>query len=241
MNVNDKIIFRTCGRGKARVWKGTIKAIVNTGKLAPENLRDKLPHGDESSNRPRYIVKLDKLGKGKVEILMWANATGPNIVAAGKKLPKHEPRIASKKGKVKKVAKVKAKKPAKVKAKVKKAAPKPKAKKVAKPKKTAKAKRVVASKKDIVDNLSVIPTTTKPPKAEKKRSGGDKPKTTWYGVKDGKIVSVRKVVCPEGFSLEKPKLDLPSAPAAEPASEPTQVPATPAAETTAALPQASLG
>lgn len=38
----------------------------------------------------------------------------------------------------------------------------------------------------------------------KKKSGGDKPKTTWYAIVDGKIVSARKVLCPEGYTKEKP-------------------------------------
>lgn len=214
MKLGSKITFRTCGRGVARTWKGTIQALVQVGEIAPKKLWDLLPHPKRISNRPRYVVKL-----AKGDALVWANATGPNIVAAGATLPKHEPRIAAKAKKAKTKKAVKAKK----------AAPKPKAKK------TAKAKK--PSKKDIVDNLSVLPTAE--PKAEKKRSGGDKPKTTWYGLKDGKIVSVRKVVCPEGFSKDKPAVD--AADVSGDATESTPAPATPAAEAPTALPQASLG
>jgi hypothetical protein len=197
MNINDKIIFRTCGRGKTRVWKGTIKYTIKAGKLpVNKTLQKSVPHGDKPSNRDRFIVALDKTNK-----LVWANATGPNIVLAGKKLPEHNPRIDRPKAKV-----VKPKLKVKVKVKAK-----------------AKAKAKVEPRGPLGDNG---------PAAEAKpRKGGDKPKTTWYGIVDGKIVSVRKVVCPEGFSTEKPVL---TAPVETP---PATTPAVPAAET--ALPQAS--
>jgi hypothetical protein len=188
MNINDKIIFRTCGRGKTRVWKGTIKYTIKAGKLpVNKTLQKSVPHGDKPSNRDRFIVALDKTDK-----LVWANATGPNIVLAGKKLPEHNPRID-----------------------------RPKAK-VVKPKLKAKTKAKATLPAESFKAPPLMPT---------KRKGGDKPKATWYGIVDGKIVSVRKVICPEGFSTEKPVL---TAPAETP---PATTPAVPAAET--ALPQAS--
>ena len=72
---------------------------------------------------------------------------------------------------------------------------KTKAKPAAKVKPAAKAKPVnlwnKAKPETIVTNAA-------------KKSGGDKPKATWYGIVDGKITSVRKVVCPEGFSKDRP-------------------------------------
>lgn len=206
MNINDKIIFRTCGRGIVRVWKGTIKHIVKAGKLPAVAVRKEVPHGDKPSNRDRFIVTLS----GGLGTLVWTNATGPNIVADGKKLPPHEPRIA--------------------KAKV----VKPKLKTIAKDKsKVAKAvkKAFRAIDKKVQANVEPRgPLGDNGPASEvKPRKGGDKPKTTWYGIVDGKIVSVRKVLCPEGFSKDKPVLTA--------APEPT--PALPAAEP-AALPQAAV-
>lgn len=190
MNINDKIIFRTCGRGKTRVWKGTIKFAIKAGTTPKTNqLKGTLPHGDKPSNRDRFIVALDKGGT-----LVWANATGPNIVLAGKKLPEHNPRIDC-----------------------------PKAK-VVKPK--LKTKPAVKAK---VKPVAKVKTTEAEVKT--KRTGGEKPKTTWYGIVDGKVVSVRKVLAPEGFSATKPVL---TAPVETP---PATTPAVPAAET--ALPQAS--
>ena len=204
MNINDKIIFRTCGRGVTRVWKGTIKYNVKAGKLPGVTLRKEVPHGEQPSNRDRFIVALDKTGT-----LVWANATGPNIVAAGKKLPEHNPRLAKPVRKAK--VKVKAKPVAKVKTEA-----------VAKP-----------EKRTVNEALNAAIT---------KRSGGDKPKATWYGIVGDKVVSVRKVICPEGFSKDKPVLTAPIEPKDVVTTKPeTHIPessAPPAAEP-AALPQAS--
>ena len=213
MNINDKIIFRTCGRGIVRVWKGTIRHIVPAGKLPSKALRA-MPHGDKPSNRDRFIVALnDKDGT-----LVWANATGPNIVAAGKKLPEHNPRIA--------------------KAKV----VKPKLKPIAKDKsKVAKAvkKAFRAIDKKVQANVEPRgPLGDNGPAAEvKPRKGGDKPKTTWYGMVDGKVVSVRKVLCPTGFSASK--FDATKPETIVPADLSQTTPAVPAAEP-AALPQAAV-
>ena len=206
MKTNDKVIFRTCGRGVTRVWKGTITWVVAAGKLPPKPVQSQVPHGNQPSNRPRFLVALEKTGK-----LVWANATGPNIVLAGKRLPEHEPRLKTT--------------PKKAKGKVK--VTKSVTKSVTKPAKP--------EKRTVNEALNAAIT---------KRSGGDKPKTTWYGTVDGKVVSVRKVICPEGFSTTKPALPE-AAPTPAPVTEkedflktiPT-TPAVPAAE--AALPQASV-
>ncbi len=183
MNVNDKILFRTCGHGNLRVWKGTIKAIVNRGKLAPKGMRMHLPHGGEVSNRPRYVVLLSTS-----DTLMWANATGPNIALQGRKLPTHKPRLA---------VPVKKYKPSKW--RVSKATTK------AKPAAKAKPTEGFAGK-----DAGLPPLEARMTKfgivVDTKRKGGDKPKTTWFGIVDGAVVSVRKVICPEGFSKEKPTL-----------------------------------
>lgn len=187
LSVNSKITFRTNGRGVTRVWKGTVFAIVKSGKLpASKALQACVPHGDKPSNRDRYIVKLDKIGT-----LAWANAL--TAVEGGAKLPPHNPRTSVRKPKAKVKVKVKAK--AKPVAKV-------KAKPVAKAKVNAPKPKVVKA---------------------------DKPKTTWYGIVDGKVVAVRKVLCPTGFSKDKP-----TAPVAQPVAQPAPTPEP------AALPQAAV-
>lgn len=214
MNINDKVIFRTCGRGKVRTQKGTIYAIVEAGKLPPKDVRARLPHGSKPSNRPRYIVYITKN-----DTLVWANATGPNIVLDGQRLPKHKPRLA-KPSKVKNPAKVKTVKVVKV-----------KAKKL--PSRAAQRKKMTPAQKALEGSDPVV----KP--VAKKRSGGDKPKTTWYGIVDGKVVSVRKVVCPEGFKAAKAALVLPPGPVlTETAPILPTAPALPVAAEAAALPQA---
>lgn len=208
--LNTNIVFRTCGRGVLRTWKGTIKHIVKAGSLPkPNALQAAVPHGDKPSNRDRYIVAL-KTGK-----LMWANAA--TCVEAGAKLPPHNPRLGQHQEKVK----------AKVKAKV-----------------APTRKRKVKKSGFVGPDAGLPPLVAKMTKTgvkvEVKRKGGDKPKTTWYGIVDGKIVSVRKGLCPAGFYHDKARLVMPTteptpAPATPFQSEPTQ--ATPAA---ASLPQASL-
>lgn len=97
-------------------------------------------------------------------------------------------------------------------AKLPKTAPKVKAKPVVKVKAKVKVKPVAKVKT--------------PPKVVK----ADKPKTTWYGLVDGKVVSVRKVICPEGFKAAKAALVIPALP--QPVPTPTPEPA--------ALPQAAV-
>jgi hypothetical protein len=145
----------------------------------------------------------------KDDVFAWANLK--TTYKQGEKMPKHVPRLGVPSKPKGKAAKKVAKKVAKVKAK---------AKTVAKAKKVA-AVKVVAKKDDRMVQ----------PKPVKK----DNPKTTWYGIVDGKIVSVRKVVCPAGFSKDKPTLPekQPEAPAAEAPAAPAA-----AAEAPAALPQA---
>jgi hypothetical protein len=86
---------------------------------------------------------------------------------------------------------------------------KPKAKAVAKVKAKVKAKPVVKAKAKPVAKVEA--KVNPAPRA-------DKPKTTWYGIVDGKIVSVRKVLCPEGFSTTKPEITAPAEPVATPAA-----------------------
>jgi hypothetical protein len=96
-------------------------------------------------------------------------------------------------------------------------------------KKIAKVKAKKVAKPTLpAESFKAPPTSIEKPA---KKSGGDKPKTTWYSIVDGKIVSVRKVLCPEGFSKDKPTL-----PEKQPEAAPAPAPA-PAAEQPA-LPQA---
>ena len=167
-DINTKVQWRTGGRGVFRIVKGTIIAIVKRGKLPVKSMQDKVPHGDKTSNRDRYIVEI------KDGVFAWANIK--TCWKQGDKMPPAKHRFAKPGSK----AKGKAKNPSKA-----------KTTKMKKPK--AKIKVVV---KD--DDRMAQPVV--------KKSGGDKPKTTWYGIVDGKIVSVRKVICPEGFSKDKPAL-----------------------------------
>jgi hypothetical protein len=190
-----------------------------------------LPHADYPSNRDRFVVELDKSGK-----LMWANCTGNNIVAAEKRLPEHHPRLGQHQPKAKAV------KTPKPEAKVKAKAAKPKAERsrsqssfsssnvkgVAPPSTVTFAKNAPACVK-VETKLS-----------EKRKGGGRTPKVTWYGLVDGEVVSVRKVLCPEGFKANKfeiliapptPEVHIPDS---------SFKPALPAAETPAALPQATV-
>jgi hypothetical protein len=175
-DINTKVQWRTGGRGVFRVLKGTVIAVVKAGKLPKtKSMQETLPHGDKPSNRDRYIVEV------KDGVFCWANIK--TCWKQGEKMPpaKHRFGVKSKpKGKAKKVAKVKAKKVAKV-------------------KKLTKAEKVFitpAKGKEKIKPLDRTPVA--------KKSGGDKPKTTWYGIVDGKVVSVRKVVCPEGYTKDKP-------------------------------------
>lgn len=94
---------------------------------------------------------------------------------------------------------------------------KPKAKK-AKVKK-AKAIKTNAAKRIKAPKPKVIKTNAATPKLVK----ADKPKTTWYGIVDGKIVSVRKVVCPDGFASTKPTLPEKQLEATAPALAPAAI------------------
>ena len=202
LSINTKITWRTNGRGVTRTFSGTIIAIVKRGTIPKtKSMQEMMPHGTKVSNRDRYIVEV------KDGVFQWANCN--TCVEKGQKLPAHKPRLW--KGKSKGKQAVKAKKPAKVaKVKAKKAKAAPKAKKPAKVAKTE-------------------PTFAEAfAKTEKK---ADKPKTTWYGIVDGKIVSVRKVICPEGFSKDKPALP-------EVVKTEAPAPAAPAAAATSDLPTA---
>ncbi len=212
LSVNSPILFRTNGRGVTRTLKGIVFGIVKAGMTLKTNqLKASLPHGDKPSNRDRYIVKLDKTG-----VLVWANVA--TAVAGNEKLPAHRPRLSAK---PKAAKKVKAKPVAKAKA-VAKAKVKPVAKVKPRSQMTPKEKSVAAGEPQM-------------PKVK-----ADKPKTTWYGIVDGKVVSVRKVVCPEGFSKTKPMIpDLsvfkkPLATTPIPAETPAPAPEA------AALPQAAV-
>lgn len=112
-------------------------------------------------------------------VFCWANIK--TCWKQGEKMPPVKHRFGVKSKPKGKVAKVKAKKVAKVKAK--------------------KAKTVAKVKNPVETDRNRIPTEKE---AKAKKSGGDKPKTTWYSIVDGKIISVRKVICPEGFSKDKP-------------------------------------
>ena len=212
-DINTKVQWRTGGRGVFRTLKGVIIATVKAGKLPIKSMQDKVPHGNKLSNRDRYIVEV------KDGVFAWANVK--STFKQDEKMPpaKHRFGVPSKpKDKAaKKVAKVKAKK---AKAKV---------------KKVAKAKKLTTTEKDFIvadkpikplDRTSITAFRAK----TEKKSGGDKPKTTWYGIVDGKVVSVRKVLCPAGYSKDKPVL---TAPIPEVTPE-----VAPAAEQPAALPQA---
>jgi hypothetical protein len=87
----------------------------------------------------------------------------------------------------------------------------PKTKKAKKSLKVAKVKAKKTKAAPKAKKVKAAPTTVVAPKVK-----ADKPKTTWYGIVDGKITSVRKVICPEGFSKDKPVVaeKLPEAPTA---------------------------
>jgi hypothetical protein len=90
---------------------------------------------------------------------------------------------------------------------------KPRLSKPAKAKKVVKAKKPAAKKKPAkIDRMAQPAAAVAPKKA-------DKPKQTWYGIVDGKVVAVRKVLCPAGFSATKPDVPAP-APAASPEALP---------------------
>jgi hypothetical protein len=212
--LNTSIIFRTCGRGVLRTWKGTISYIIKAGSLPKTKaLQACVPHGDKPSNRDRYIVALIPSGN-----LMWANAN--TCVKVGEKLPAHKPRLGQhqEKAKVAKAKVAKAKPVVKIKAK-----PVVKVETL----KESIAKGPTEAPKTKRKVLKVVYTQAAP----MKRKGGSKLKTTWYGLVNGEVVSVRKVICPEGFKANKAEILVTPAPA--PLIE-TQ--ATPAA----ALPQASI-
>lgn len=176
-DINTKVQWRTGGRGVFRILKGTVISIIKAGKLPIKSMQDKVPHGDKPSNRDRYIVEV------KDGIFCWANIK--TCWKQGEKLPpaKHRFGVKSKpkgKAKVKKALKVKS-----IKAKLR------------------KSERVQARKK-MTPAAKVKAGSDPVEKPVAKKSGGDKPKTTWYGIVDGKVVSVRKVVCPEGYTKDKP-------------------------------------
>jgi hypothetical protein len=105
--------------------------------------------------------------------------------------------------------------------------PKPKVAKVKKPLKVASIKAKLRRAKKAAEAKVEEIAKGGPTVAPVKKSGGDKPKTTWYGFADGKVVTVRKVICPPGYHATKPTLPevpatntLASPPPAEPPSEP---------------------
>jgi hypothetical protein len=183
-DINTKVQWRTGGRGVFRILKGTVIAVVKAGTIPKTKaMQATMPHGDKPSNRDRYIVEV------KDGVFCWANIK--TCWKQGEKMPpaKHRFGVKSKpKGKAaKKVAKVKAKK-------------------VTKAKKLTKAEKVFITPVKGKEKIKPLDRNSVPTEkeAKAKKSGGDKPKTTWYGIVDGKVVSVRKVVCPAGYSKDKP-------------------------------------
>lgn len=85
--------------------------------------------------------------------------------------------------------------------------------------KPAKAKKSKAKKAKIKVVVKKSDRMAQP-KAATPKKRVETPKKTWYGIVDGKVVSVRKVICPDGFSDAKPT----EAPAA------TEAPSLPQAE-----------
>lgn len=216
MKINDKITFRTAGRGQIKTWKGTVVALVKEGQLPPKKFWPMLNHANKKSNRDRVVVELDKSGD-----FVWANASGPNTAGPGEKLKEYRRRGQGSPNMSRHAIKVRATKAAK-----KKTAPVRKLNPVfgtRKPKKLPSEKAAIEAQ--IRERNTVAPTVTVPtaivchgygmpaePEARLPENGGtmlpmkpvrkDKPKKTWYGP-NGE--AVRKVVCPEGFSAIKPE------------------------------------
>lgn len=204
-DINTKVQWRTGGRGVFRILKGTVIATVKGGKLPKTKaMQDTLPHGDKPSNRDRYIVEV------KDGVFCWANIK--TCWKQDEKMPPAKHRFGVKSKPKGKVAKVKAKRVAKV-------------KKVAK----AKAKKLTKVEKVFITpakGKEQIKPLDRTPVAKK-----DNPKTTWYGIVDGKVVSVRKVLCPAGYSKDKPTPQVTpqvtpevAAPAPAPAAESSALP-----------------
>lgn len=216
MKINDKITFRTAGRGQIKTWKGTVFAIVKAGQLPAKKFWPMLNHANKKSNRDRLVVELT-MGD-----FAWANASGPNTAGPGEKLKEYRRR-----GQGKRLTRVQKKI---VKASKKGGLSKTKQPVFGtrKPKKLPSEKAAIEAQ--IRERNTVAPTVTVPvvepvatapvyddhgmpaePKALLPENGGtmlpmkpvrkDKPKKTWYGP-NGE--AVRKVVCPEGFSATKP-------------------------------------
>jgi hypothetical protein len=181
-------------------WRTNGRGVTRTfsGTIIALVKRGTVPKTKSMQEMMPHGTKLSNRDRYIVEVkdgvFQWANCN--TCVEKGQKLPAHKPRKWNgPKAKKSSKTKVKAKK-----AKAKKAKAAPKAKKPAKVAKTE-------------------PTFAEAfAKTEKK---ADKPKTTWYGIVDGKVVSVRKVICPEGFSKDKPAA--PAAPVAPAAPAPAAI------------------
>jgi hypothetical protein len=190
-------------------WRTNGRGITRTfsGTIIAFVKRGTIPKTKAMQEMMPHGTKISNRDRYIVEVkdgvFQWANCN--TCVEKGQKLPAHKPRLWKGNPKSKKAKK--SLKVAKGKAKKAKAAPKAKKVKAIKPKPT------------FAEAFA---------KTEKK---ADKPKTTWYGIVDGKVVSVRKVICPEGFSKDKPAA--PAAPA-----DPAPATAAPAAATASDLPTA---
>ena len=69
----------------------------------------------------------------------------------------------------------------------------------------ANIKTTVAASKQLPEHKPRLAKKKKMnPVTKPKRKGGKNKKTTWYSMVDGKIVSQRKVICPEGYFRKKP-------------------------------------
>lgn len=71
--------------------------------------------------------------------------------------------------------------------------------------KTKPAKTKAKTSKAKTSKAKTKPVEAKPDILIAKRSK-TAPKTTWYGLVDGKVIAARKVLCPEGFSKIKPEI-----------------------------------
>lgn len=228
MKINDKISFRTAGRGQIKTWKGQVVAIVKEGQLPPKKFWPMLNHANKKSNRDRVVVELT------TGDFAWANASGPNTAGPGEKLQEYrrrgQGRLPKKPAKKTRLATpgallighLKKKKTALI------SKSKP-------PKAKSAVKQIEESMRQQPEPTVSVPDAKAAERGEKAQQRDDeiaagvrrkdKPKKTWYGP-NGE--AVRKVVCPEGFSAVKPE---PKTPVAEPEQTTPAEPVT-AAQTT---------